>query len=423
MINVFYDTTQIITFYLKPSLSNPVYLFSLVNYTTRERLNFISTELSNGSDLLQFQFTEVGDGIQDLLNGAVSIKNFGRYTLEVYEQVSPINLDQTLATFLGDDELFSHKPVIYDFPPIRNDLSSGVGCSISVIASVTDETSAGSNDGTATANIMGNQGNITYSWSTIDGIIPAGEETKQTATGLSAGTYTVIVRDDIAAGCMATDSGTVNTGIDNYLEFNGVNNYGELDTEVMFLAGQSYTAQIQFKPEDLAGGLQILFGGNGVLGHIGISNSTTIFIRMGGGSRFYTVPAMSNGSWYVLHVLTDGASERVYLDGVESSSSPKSVNAMGTVRILGSLLSSGANAFMGGIDNTGMILGVTATPLQVIALALNPSQFRSQLGDSDFFYLMNESGASTVAPDSSTNNNDLTLNNFNPPPPDYWLTK
>ncbi|MCK5644570.1 MAG: SprB repeat-containing protein, partial [Gammaproteobacteria bacterium] len=358
MINVFYDTTQIITFYLKPSLSNPVYLFSLVNYTTRERLNFISTELSNGSDLLQFQFTEVGDGIQDLLNGAVSIKNFGRYTLEVYEQVSPINLDQTLATFLGDDELFSHKPVIYDFPPIRNDLSSGVGCSISVIASVTDETSAGSNDGTATANIMGNQGNITYSWSTIDGIIPAGEETKQTATGLSAGTYTVIVRDDIAAGCMATDSGTVNTGIDNYLEFNGVNNYGELDTEVMFLAGQSYTAQIQFKPEDLAGGLQILFGGNGVLGHIGISNSTTIFIRMGGGSRFYTVPAMSNGSWYVLHVLTDGASERVYLDGVESSSSPKSVNAMGTVRILGSLLSSGANAFMGGIDNTGMILGV-----------------------------------------------------------------
>ena len=211
MINIFYDTTQKITFYLKPSLSNPVYLFSMVNYTTRERLNFISAELSNGSDLLQFSVTEVGEGAADLLNGIIDVKNFGRYTVEVYEQVSTTNLDETLATFLGDDELIAHKPVIFDYPPVRNPLEPSTSCTLQVTASIVDETTAGANDGEATANDTGGQGIITYLWSTVDGNIPAGEEIKKTATGLSVGTYTVVVSDDIETGCTATDSGEVET--------------------------------------------------------------------------------------------------------------------------------------------------------------------------------------------------------------------
>ncbi|MCK5128193.1 MAG: hypothetical protein KAR42_18195, partial [candidate division Zixibacteria bacterium] len=68
----------------------------------------------------------------------------------------------------------------------------------------------GANDGTATANVTNPQGNITYLWN--DPL----SQTTQTATGLSAGTYTVIVTDDIIADplCTATDSGTVEADVD-----------------------------------------------------------------------------------------------------------------------------------------------------------------------------------------------------------------
>ncbi len=87
-------------------------------------------------------------------------------------------------------------------------------CTIVVTVSVTDETTIGADDGTATANITGAQGNITYLWTTSNGNIPSGEEVKQTATGLSAGTYFVQVTDDnvLEPACTSSDSGTVAAG-------------------------------------------------------------------------------------------------------------------------------------------------------------------------------------------------------------------
>jgi len=93
--------------------------------------------------------------------------------------------------------------------------STGIICGIGVTVDTTDETSAGANDGTATANDTGGSepGNISYLWTTIDGTfnIP-GEETKKTATGLSPGTYTVVVTDSILPECNATKSGLVSAG-------------------------------------------------------------------------------------------------------------------------------------------------------------------------------------------------------------------
>lgn len=67
--------------------------------------------------------------------------------------------------------------------------------------SATGETSAGANDGTATANPTGGMPGFTYSWSN--------GETTQTITDLMPDDYTVTVTD--AEGCTATESVTVNS--------------------------------------------------------------------------------------------------------------------------------------------------------------------------------------------------------------------
>lgn len=88
--------------------------------------------------------------------------------------------------------------------------ASVVQCTINANVTTTDESSLGSNDGTAQSNITGNHGNVTYMWTTIDGSIPPGEEIKADMTGLSPGTYTVQATD--AEDCIASDSGTVAEG-------------------------------------------------------------------------------------------------------------------------------------------------------------------------------------------------------------------
>ena len=69
----------------------------------------------------------------------------------------------------------------------------------SVSITSTDVTTCGGSDGTATAIPMGGAGGYTYQWSN--------GETTQTITGLSAGTYVVVVFD--ANGCQATASVTI----------------------------------------------------------------------------------------------------------------------------------------------------------------------------------------------------------------------
>ena len=206
MLNINYNTTQKITFNLAPSLVSPVYLFSLVNYTTRKRHNFIAAELSSGSNLLQFSITEVGEGVQDVLNGSISVESFGRHTLEIYEQTSTTSLDHEQASFLGEDALNAIKEVVFDAPPIRNDISVPQPvCTLTASVSVTDESAAGAMDGTASVTIGGLQGVASFAWSGPNGYT----STLQNITALHDGTYTVIVSDDFALGCTATDNGTV----------------------------------------------------------------------------------------------------------------------------------------------------------------------------------------------------------------------
>ena len=62
----------------------------------------------------------------------------------------------------------------------------------------------GANDGSIDITVSGGTNGYTFGWSTLDGAIPVGQETNQNITGLTAGTYTVIVTDQ--NGCTITDS-------------------------------------------------------------------------------------------------------------------------------------------------------------------------------------------------------------------------
>jgi hypothetical protein len=93
-------------------------------------------------------------------------------------------------------------------------VTDGYGCQQSISKTIsqpsnivisitkTDVTVYGGNDGTATATASGGSSPFTYSWNTV----PA--QTSQTATGLSAGTYTVTVTD--SKGCTKNKNVTIN---------------------------------------------------------------------------------------------------------------------------------------------------------------------------------------------------------------------
>ncbi|HSI78517.1 MAG TPA: PKD domain-containing protein [Lunatimonas sp.] len=62
----------------------------------------------------------------------------------------------------------------------------------------------GGNDGTIALTLSGGSGVFEYSWSTPDGNIPSGQESNRDLTGLTAGTYTVSIRDQTGCELSAT---------------------------------------------------------------------------------------------------------------------------------------------------------------------------------------------------------------------------
>jgi large repetitive protein len=74
---------------------------------------------------------------------------------------------------------------------------------ILVSGSVTDLLCAGGNAGAITLSVSGGAGNYTYAWTTLDGSGLAASSQNQ--TGLTAGTYTVIVTDDNSCSSASVD--------------------------------------------------------------------------------------------------------------------------------------------------------------------------------------------------------------------------
>ncbi|MCU4175702.1 PKD domain-containing protein [Carboxylicivirga sp. N1Y90] len=107
--------------------------------------------------------------------------------------------------------------VITDADPARSGcqttLSATLTQAIDVInVVVTDVTCAGNNDGSITFDVVGGDSNYTYTWSTADGNPAYITPGVQNQNGLTAGTYTVVIRDGRISGgtdCEITRSFTI----------------------------------------------------------------------------------------------------------------------------------------------------------------------------------------------------------------------
>ena len=95
MIKLEKNTTNdvVVTLTEKTTISNPTYLFSFKNDITNEYKNFIAADTSTATDRYnEFSIVEVGNGAEDLLNGEISLTEYGFYTYTIYAQTSPTNL-------------------------------------------------------------------------------------------------------------------------------------------------------------------------------------------------------------------------------------------------------------------------------------------------------------------------------------------
>ena len=104
-------------------------------------------------------------------------------------------------------------------------------CDVLVNVSVSPASSAGGSDGNASAIVSGNQGNLSYLWST--------GATTAAISGLVSATYGVTVTDDVSSGCTAISSGyvtdpsvTVSCSITGSITGNNPTLYGASDGSV-----------------------------------------------------------------------------------------------------------------------------------------------------------------------------------------------
>lgn len=300
--------------------------------------------------------------------------------------------------------------VTYDFECCPT-FSSGVGCTLTVDVTGTDPTFIGGSDGTATATPDNGTPPYTYLWN--DGL----GQTTQTAVGLEEGTYTCIVTD--SESCEAEGSVTLNDPIPvlaNYLLFNGVNQHVSFSSSWNVLLNQDFTITYEFNTSNTS---QNKYAFSGDTGHYIYHRFFNLSMRMNTSTGVvvwpYGSPAVD--TWHKVIIVRIVNDIEYYLNGSKIGST---VTNNGSIQ-----LDDIANKFplySGGIDNVAMLAGVGASALQISQIQ-SGNDFISVMGSADIQYLMNESGSTMVAPDTSGNSNDGSLINYAVPPPEFWIAR
>lgn len=111
MIKIERDTVNnvFLTLSEKTTISNPTYLFSFVNSTTKTAKNFICDVVTTSERGQEFNIEEVSSGTEDLLNGKVKLIWNGTHDYYIYAQTSTTNLNPDDA-----DELVEQGRMIID---------------------------------------------------------------------------------------------------------------------------------------------------------------------------------------------------------------------------------------------------------------------------------------------------------------------
>ncbi len=147
--------------------------------------------------------------VSRILDGRFTIGEIARGIEDVYSGFDTEKIKEGLKDRQPYNVVRFDMDVKYQYS-CADEYASGVICNIDVTASTTPPTVEGASDGTATANVTGSiNGTLSYLWTTSDGFIPIGEEIKPTATGLKAGTYTVLVTDSLPVTPVCTTSDSV----------------------------------------------------------------------------------------------------------------------------------------------------------------------------------------------------------------------
>lgn len=305
--------------------------------------------------------------------------------------------------------------------PACTAINSGVvvvECNLAVTVSVVDESQEGLNDGSATANITGDQGIITYLWN--DPLA----QTTQTATNLAPNTYEVLVTDSVTAGCTASDSGTVAAGAAaNVLLFDNVNDFIEFASTVSYSTNQDYTVSFEVNPTTALGQDYILMG-TGAKNYISLDfTNDRAVIRAAGSTLEFDLTGFTAGVWTTIIVVRSGGNGtmRVYQDGVESSTGSIVNNFAGNFTQVSHSASSGNNSPLGAkLDNVFLLTGTAADSTERAAIVADPDQAQTIMGAATLEYLLDGTGTDSTAIDTSGNGNTGTLTNFTSTP---WVPR
>jgi hypothetical protein len=105
----------VVTVSMNKTLSNPTYLFSFQHIASKERISFIPQPLSSNTRYDKFRFVESVNQDLSVSPPSVFFQYLGQYYYSVYEQLSPTNLNPSLAynklesgrawVIVGDDDL------------------------------------------------------------------------------------------------------------------------------------------------------------------------------------------------------------------------------------------------------------------------------------------------------------------------------
>lgn len=286
-------------------------------------------------------------------------------------------------------------------------------CTLSVNVTSTPPSTIGASDATATANIMGGQGGISYLWDD-----PAAQTT-QVATGLTAGTYTVIVTDDIVLGCTAQDSETIIDpafAFGNALDSDGVNDK-ITHANLQIATSEDFTLQLWLRPLASSGDILLSGASNSFMWYSTVTNLAT---NLDGTTSNFTFGAYSTSVWQHIVVSRISDTIRVYRDGVESTSGGQSNTDSWLLNRLGFYDAGPTLAYFGRYDEYAILQGTGATPANVTSLynAGGGNDFDTVMGSSTLRYKLNETGTDMVAVDEN-GTFDGTLVNF--PASGMWV--
>lgn len=287
-------------------------------------------------------------------------------------------------------------------------------CTLSVNVTSTPPSTIGASDATATANIMGGQGGISYLWDD-----PAAQ-TAQVATGLTAGTYSVIVTDDIVLGCTASDSIIITNPAFNFancLDFDGVNDKVS-HPSIQIGVSQNFALSIWLYPSVQSGDILISGASNAFLFY---NTTTNLVIAMDGSQSNFTFPVFTPNVWQHLFIFRDTDDVlHIMRDGVESTTGGLSNTGSMILNRIGFYEAGPSLAFFGRVDEYALKLGTAGTLADGVLIYNSGAggDFDTIIGSSNFYFKLNETGTDTITVDEN-GTHDATLTNF--PASGMWI--